>query len=436
MHIKANWGHTFGLLGIGIGFTACGETIPSDQFRNPVQSGGSASNASGGASASSASGGSQVASGVGGHTPNVGSGGASASPASGGSQVASGGMSQFGSGGTPNVGSGGAPPGSGVGGMATSLGGTFNDGVASPPVPPDLVTYVTGSDADANVAPTGPGLILMGGKMDVTAAFEWWNGLIAQGDIVVLRTAEADGYNSYLYDMGGSDSVESMRVTTQDLANSDYVRYRISHAEGIFMAGGDQSTYINLWKGTAVQEALRIAFARGAVIGGTSAGLAVLGEFVYPAFQGSAVSADALADPFASDIVLDRGFLEFPALKGVITDSHFSERDRFGRLVTFVARTLRDGWATASFGVGVSEGTAIVIDRTGLGTVLGSNNAYIVEGAKAPEQCEAGQSLTFKALRYARLQPNDTLQFPLSAATPLPLKVSAEGGNLSPSSPY
>ncbi len=402
--------------------------------------GGANSSASGGSSqangspsgGSRASGGSQTPSG--GQT-GLGSGGQT-STGVGGANNGSGGAPAASSGGVAAVASGGAPQVSSSGGTVTSLGGTFNDGLASPPVPPDLTRYLTGNDADANVAPTGPGLILMGGGKDVTAAFEWWNGYITHGDIVVLRTSLADGYNSYLFAMGGSDSVETLMVTSQDLANSDYVRYRVSHAEGVFLAGGDQGTYISLWKGTALQDALRVVYARGGVIGGTSAGLAVLGEFVYSALGGSAVSSGALANPFSSDITLDRGFLAFPALKNVITDTHFAQRDRFGRLMSFVGRTIVDGWATSSYGVGVSEATAIVIDPQGLGKVLGTNQAYIVEGAKLPERCQAGQSLTFKDLRYARLQVGDTVQFPLGVNTPLPLTVSADAGVLTPTSPY
>jgi len=379
--------------------------------------------------------GGQTPTGFGGGTSN-GSGGVEAVASGGVEAVASGGGEAVASGGVEAVASGGVSQVSGSGGTVTSLGGTFNDGLASPPVPPGLTRYLTGNDADANVAPTGPGLILMGGGADVTAAFEWWNGYITHGDIVVLRTSGADGYNSYMYDMGGSDSVETLMVTSQDLANSDYVRYRVSHAEGVFMAGGDQGTYISFWKGTALQEALRVVHARGGVIGGTSAGLAVLGEFVYSALVGSADSSRALADPFSGDITLDRGFLVFPELKNVITDSHFAQRDRFGRLMSFVGRTIVDGWATSTYGVGVSEATAIVIDPQGLGKVLGANQAYIVEGAKTPERCEVGQSLTFKDLRYARLQDGDTVQFPLGATTPLPLTVSADAGVLAPASPY
>jgi hypothetical protein len=68
------------------------------------------------------------------------------------------------------------------------------------PLPPaGLVHYVTGSDANADVTPTGPGLILMGGGTDVDAAFQWWKPRISGGDVVVLRASGADGYNDYLY---------------------------------------------------------------------------------------------------------------------------------------------------------------------------------------------------------------------------------------------
>ncbi|MDX2053493.1 MAG: cyanophycinase [Polyangiaceae bacterium] len=428
-----------GSTALGLMVIACGGESVQRRHEATASGGTAAGVGSGGnTSLGSASGGKATGEAPGTGGPSTG-GANNAAPAGGTNNAApAGGAASVASGGTAPlpVGSGGVNSNASGGNAATSLGGTFNDGAASPPVPPNLVTYVTGNDADANVAPSGPGLILMGGGTDVTAAFEWWNGLITHGDIVILRTSGADGYNNYLFDMGGADSVESMLVTDRDLANSDYVRYRVSHAEGVFMAGGDQSTYINFWKGTAVQEALRMVYARGGVIGGTSAGLAVLGEFVYSATQGSAISTEALSDPFARNITLDRGILEFPALKSVVTDTHFAQRDRFGRLVSFVARTVADGWAPGSYGVGVSEATAIVIGSDNVGHVLGSNQAYIVEGAKQPEQCAAGQTLTFKGLRYARLQAGDSVQFPLSAATALPLTVSAEGGELNPASPY
>ena len=49
------------------------------------------------------------------------------------------------------------------------------------------------------------------------------------------------------------------------------------NADGIFIAGGDQSNYVRFWKGTPVAEALDPHVRAGKPIGGTSAGLAMLG---------------------------------------------------------------------------------------------------------------------------------------------------------------
>ena len=69
--------------------------------------------------------------------------------------------------------------------------------------------YLTGSAADVTVAaPARPSAVLMGGGTDVDAAFAWMIARAGGGDFVVLRATGADGYNAYLFEMGGLDSVE------------------------------------------------------------------------------------------------------------------------------------------------------------------------------------------------------------------------------------
>jgi cyanophycinase len=296
---------------------------------------------------------------------------------------------------------------------------------------------VTGAEDDANVAPAGPGLILMGGGPEVDAAFEWWKPYVNGGDVVILRATGADGYNDYLYSqIGGLDSVETMIIDTKALSNSDYVAWTISHAEGIFMAGGDQSDYMTNWKDSAVEGALNAAYARGAVIGGTSAGLAVLGEFVYAAHKGSVTSDEAMADPYSVDMTLDKDFLSLPLLKGVITDSHFYERDRMGRLVTFLARVVKDGWVSSAVGVGVDEETALVVDPSGSGQVLGIGAAYVVRTAGSPAVCEPGTPLDYQGLSYRALFDGDTVKLP-AWDSPVPEEsLSVQNGKMSPPNPY
>ena len=372
----------------------------------------------------------------------VGCGSAETGTGGGGGQGGAGGggasTSTGGSGGTGGdggtAGDGGA--GGGQGGAGGGQGGAGGADVR-PDKPAGLVSYVTGNDEDAAVSPAGPGLILMGGGTDVDAAFEWWKPLLAGGDVVVLRASGADGYNPYLYgEIGGCDSVETMLVTTQALAADPYVVWTVEHAEGIFLAGGDQAKYLKAWKGSPMAGALMKAWERGAVLGGTSAGCAVLGEFMFAAYNDTVYSDEALGDPYNQYMTMEKGFLALGPLAGWITDTHFAERDRMGRLVGFLGRIVKDGWAEAPVGLGVDERTAVVVGPDGTGKVLGKGAAYVVRTSGPPAVCEQGKALEFGGLSYSKLLAGDTVTLP-SGETEVPgAPLSASGGVLSPADPY
>lgn len=306
-----------------------------------------------------------------------------------------------------------------------------------PPPPSDLVHYITGDHEDRVVTPRGPGLILMGGSTDVDDAFIWWRELVARGDVVVLRASGSDGYNDYLYsEIGGVDSVETMLVTDGDLAEDRYVAWTVAHAEGIFIAGGDQAVYMRSWKGTALETAIIDAYDRGAVVGGTSAGLAVLGEFLFAAYEDTVTSDEALANPFDTRVQLDREFLEIPLLARVITDSHFAARDRMGRLIAFMARIIQDGWSDSVIGLGVDERTALVVGPDGSGEVLGTGSVYVVRSNGLPESCEPGHSLEYAGLTLSQVGAGQTIQLPACTTSVSSTQISATGGDTVPADPY
>ncbi|MCA8923546.1 MAG: cyanophycinase, partial [Planctomycetes bacterium] len=285
--------------------------------------------------------------------------------------------------------------------------------------PPGLERWLVGDPADARVEPQGPAVILMGGGQDVDAAFTWWVPKLNGGDVVVLRVSGADGYNRYLHaGVGGCDSVETLKVTSRALADSAYVAERVAQAEGIWIAGGDQSRYVELWRGTKLQEALALALKRGAVVGGTSAGCALLGGVVFSAQRGTIRSAGALADPFAERVTLEPALVPFAPLQGVLTDTHFSQRERLGRLVAFLARAQTPEWTQppgaaarlpASLGVGVDERTALAIDAKGQALVLGHGGVSLVwiRGGRA----RAGQPLACD-VEVVRLAVGDRVTLP------------------------
>jgi cyanophycinase-like exopeptidase len=142
----------------------------------------------------------------------------------------------------------------------------------------------------------------------------------------------------------------------REAAFDPFVIDTIRNAEALFIAGGDQSRYVRFWKDNPVEDAINHVVAKPAPVGGTSAGMAILGEFSYSAMRDeSLTAATALADPFHADLTFERDILALPGLGGIITDQHFQERDRIGRTGALMARLLRGGWT--------GEARAIAADR-------------------------------------------------------------------------
>lgn len=272
--------------------------------------------------------------------------------------------------------------------------------------------FLSGNAADAQpVGASTPLWVLMGGGTDVDTAFQAMiNKARGAGntgvDVVVIRTSGADGYNAYLAAMPGVDSVETFVIKSRSGADSAALNAIVAKADVLFIAGGDQSTYVNLWQGTQLDRTLSALRARNVPFGGTSAGLAVLGDVDYTGANGSITSSEALANPFDRKLTLDRSFISgLAGLKGAITDSHLVTRDRMGRLVTFLARMIKDGLQPlgTARGIGVDEATALVVDN-GLARVEGSGRAYFLLPSIAPSQVLSKKPLTFSNVRVERLE--------------------------------
>ncbi len=312
-----------------------------------------------------------------------------------------------------------------------------NFDAAQPSAPAELEHWITGDGKDVQVTTTGPALFLAGGGSDQDEGFAWAQELAPGGDLVVLRTSGSDGYNDYLYsEIGGFDSVETLMLTTRTLADDPYVAWAIEHAEVIFMAGGDQWTYLDTWRGTKVQTALASAWQRGAVIGGTSAGCAVLGEFAFSAENDTVYSSEALADPYNEFMTLERDFLSYPVLDGIVTDTHFGARDRMGRLAGFLARIIADGLHSAPIGIGIDEATALLVSADGSARAIGQGKVYVLTSSAAPSQCQSGLPLTFEDLSYRVLQAGDTLSLPSGSSGVAAASLSISQGVMTPSDPY
>lgn len=360
---------------------------------------------------------------------------------------------------------------------------------------------------------TTPSYVLMGGGPDVDQAFQWMiqrAGIKAGtgGRFVIIRATGTDAYNPYLYYsdasggttslppvnqdgwVGGAylglSSVETLIIPSVKAANDPAVNQVVARADAVFIAGGDQSDYLKYWKNTQLDWTLQTLMSKKVPIGGTSAGLAVLGQFDFAAFNGTVTSAQALANPFNKYMTLDPtpqtlrttsrsfsagGFITPSPLFNTVLDAHVDERDRMGRLVTFVSRLiapfngagcsggillpasaqklLPDPYGDLiARGIGVGVEAALLVSGDGATgntpilaklvtnpTSTSKSAAYFVLPQNYPAQCAAGKALsgvTATVIKVDRLAPTFNLSS-WSSGGYAPNTLTVINGVLSPS---
>ncbi|MCZ8195983.1 MAG: T9SS type A sorting domain-containing protein [Flavobacterium sp.] len=239
-------------------------------------------------------------------------------------------------------------------------------------------SYFTGNTTNITTA-TSFGVCLMGGATENDNAMKWLLQKANGGDVVVLRSSGSNGYNNYLYSELGIpvNSVETLVITSVAGATNPYVLNKVANAEMIWFAGGDQFNYVSYFKDNALEDLLNNHInVKNAPIGGTSAGMAILGGHYFSAQNGSVTSTQAMTNPFASNVTLgNNDFLNVPVLNNVITDTHFDNPDRKGRLMTFMARLYNSFFGT-NYGIACNEYVAVCIDNEGNTQVFGDYPNY------------------------------------------------------------
>lgn len=244
---------------------------------------------------------------------------------------------------------------------------------------PGYAYYRIGDLSAARPGTTSPALMLVGGGEWPREAFRWWVGQAGNGHVVILRASQAESaQEAFFNDIGGIVSAQTLVFHDRAAASDPKVLEILAAADGIFIAGGDQSRYIRFWKGTPLQDALNAHVRAGKPLAGTSAGLAIMGAYSYGALDGGSLStARALRDPLGPAVTLEGDFLALPGLDRVITDSHFSERNRLGRLLVFLSRLEVDQGRRDLVGVGVDEDTALCVGADGVGRVITDNDGQV-----------------------------------------------------------
>ena len=266
-----------------------------------------------------------------------------------------------------------------------------------------LVAALLGVTLALGEAPATKGhLVLIGGGEKPPQAMRKFVELAGGPDapIVVIPTAseEADAVEYYANLFGkdlGCTKVAVLDIKSrEDAARPEFVE-RTKGASGIFFGGGDQSRITRALLDAPVGAAVAEAFARGAVVGGTSAGTAcqsarmITGEGDFTVIRAGAVE-------------LARGLGLFP---GVIVDQHFVARQRSNRLLSVILEH------PDLLGVGVDEDTAIWVTPGGTLEVIGSRSVVVYDAAEATVTRAAAADgkdlLGVRGLRMDVLLPGD-----------------------------
>jgi cyanophycinase-like exopeptidase len=288
--------------------------------------------------------------------------------------------------------------------------------------------YASAAKAPVARGPVTPGLALLGGPPEgpppeVDAAFVWLLAKSGWGRLVVMGADGSDEYARYIYGALPPPhpvSVETLIFQSREAASDPDVLRTVHGADALFIQGGDQSDYVKMWQGTPVQAAMNHCLERGVPLGGSSAGLAVLGEFLFSARNGSVSAAEALANPYDECVTLERALLDSPHLdapyaflRNLITDSHFHDRRRMGRLLTFMARLVADGWTSAARAIAVDELTAVLVEADGLATVVDRRpdgqrgSAWFLRAPGAARTCGPAQPLDYEGISVYRIRAGD-----------------------------
>jgi cyanophycinase len=186
---------------------------------------------------------------------------------------------------------------------------------------------------------------------------------------------------------------EPMRQELRDLGvlHADVVRDTgstavalVLGASGIYFTGGDQNLLRDRLAGTPLLEAINAAYARGATIGGTSAGAAIMSRVMLSGreLRNPGVESPDEGDALEAFTSIRAGNVEttegFGFLEDCVVDQHFVRRKRFNRLVSVVLEHPQ------LLGVGIDESTTIIVSGGGF-DVVGDGCVIVLDASHASD---------------------------------------------------
>ena len=209
-------------------------------------------------------------------------------------------------------------------------------------------------------------VIVGGGSMpdDVVARFVELAGS-ETAQIIVLPTAVSreessrEGVPGFLKKSKAAGITVLSQRGASEVESAEF-RAALKSATGIWFGGGRQWNFVDAYEGTEAVELFRDVLRRGGVIGGSSAGATIQGEFL------------VRGHPLGNTVMMAEGYeVGFAFLPGAAIDQHFTQRGRYPDLLPVIRRHPK------LLGIGIDEGTAVVVQGS-RAEIIGLHSAHFV----------------------------------------------------------
>jgi cyanophycinase len=239
------------------------------------------------------------------------------------------------------------------------------------------------SGAHAVVHPRGSLVIVGGGPRgeQITAKFIELAGGAGRARILVLPMASSlpeTGPESVAEFRKRGVSAWSENLTRAEAMQQETAR-GLDSATGIWFPGGDQVRIMAALEGTPTATAIRARYAAGAVVGGTSAGAAVMSTPMITGDErapggGRRDTTQSFITIAREDVVLTNGL---GLVDGAVVDQHFLRRKRHNRLISVVLEH------PGTLAVGIDESTALVVEPGKPWSIIGESAAVVYDARRA-----------------------------------------------------
>jgi len=222
------------------------------------------------------------------------------------------------------------------------------------------------------VGPANGTVIVVGGGSMGPEIYSRFIAAAGGPDALIIDVPTAGGDTAYGqnapgtrgWKQAGAKNIYVLHTNDKKLADSDSFAAILKKAGGVWFEGGRQFHLVDSYAGTKTEQGFHDVLARGGVVGGSSAGASILGDFLV---RGAPSNNNLIMD----DPSYEKGFA---FLRGVGIDQHVVARERLADLADSIIPKYPNLLAISE-----DEGTAWVV-KGDTATIVGRNKAFVYNG--------------------------------------------------------